>query len=115
MCLLNVAGAAQWTAGGVRVCDAASTQDAARVIADGLGGAAVVWRDYRAGATCDLYGQHVDAGGMVTDQCLSTTNLVVETPLTTASSAVLRTMSARLPLVTRNGSVESHQNRFFDT
>ena len=83
---LSVAGAAQWTAGGVRVCDAANTQDAARVIADGLGGAAVVWRDYRAGATCDLYGQHVDAGGLWTDQCVSTTNLALDTPVTTASS-----------------------------
>jgi hypothetical protein len=83
---VSVSGAGQWTAGGVRVCDAASTQDAARVIADGVGGASVVWRDFRAGATSDLYGQHVDAGGQVTDQCLTTTNLVLDTPVTSASA-----------------------------
>jgi hypothetical protein len=78
---VDVTGGVQWTAGGVRVCDAANVQDVPRVMADGLGGAAVVWRDYRAGASCDLYGQHLDAAGQVADPCTGTTPLPAETPV----------------------------------
>jgi flagellar hook capping protein FlgD len=74
----------------VRVCDAANTQDAARVMADGLGGAAVVWRDYR-GGTADLYGQRVDAGGQVADQCTPPDPLDSDLPASTAAPQNYRT------------------------
>jgi hypothetical protein len=83
---MSVGGVAEWTAAGVRVCDAASTQDAARVIPDGVGGAAVVWRDFRAGAMCDLYGQHVDAGGQVSSQCVTPGALLSDVPVSTLST-----------------------------
>jgi flagellar hook capping protein FlgD len=82
---LTVGGGVQWTADGVRVCDAVGTQDLARVMADGVGGAAVVWRDYRNGATSDLYGQRVDASGQVASQCLTKTTLLANTPVTASS------------------------------
>jgi hypothetical protein len=83
---VDVTGGVQWTAGGVRVCDAANTQDIARVIADGLGGAAVVWRDYRGGASSDLYGQRVDTGGQLSDQCTAMTLLSANSPVAASSA-----------------------------
>src|SRR5439155_2668287 len=35
------------------------------IVADGDGGAIVVWHDNRSGATADLYAQHVLGGGVV--------------------------------------------------
>ena len=78
-------GAGQWTAQGVLVCDAANGQEAVRVMADGLGGAQMVWQDHRAGPTTDLYGQHVDAAGQMSDGCLTTTLVAESTPVTPPS------------------------------
>jgi hypothetical protein len=66
---LNVAGAVQWTANGVQVCDALTAQDAAMVVPDGQGGAVLAWRDFRAGASPDLYSQRVSSSGQVASQC----------------------------------------------
>jgi hypothetical protein len=79
---VDVAGGVQWTSNGVQVCDAGNGQDAARVIADGQGGAAVVWRDYRGGGSADLYAQRVDASGQVADQCTSAALLAESAPVT---------------------------------
>jgi hypothetical protein len=74
-------GAGQWTAQGVQVCDADNGQEAVQVMPDGLGGGQVVWLDHRAGPTTDLYGQHLDAAGQVSDACVTTALMVESTPV----------------------------------
>lgn len=63
---LDGAGAAQWTAEGVAVCTVAGVQQYARIVADGAGGAFVVWQDDRSGtfANSDVYAQKLDASGV---------------------------------------------------
>ena len=73
-------GAGQWTAQGVLVCDAANGQEAVQVMADGLGGGQIAWLDHRAGSTTDLYGQHVDAAGQVSNPCPTPGTLVSGVP-----------------------------------
>ena len=53
---------AAWIADGVPVCLADSVQANARIIADGTGGAIIVWPDHRAGND-DVYAQRLDADG----------------------------------------------------
>jgi hypothetical protein len=62
---LDGAGASQWTSEGVAVCTAAGVQQYARV-ADGAGGAFVVWQDDRSGtfSNSDVYAQKLDASGV---------------------------------------------------
>ncbi len=55
-------GASLWTANGVAVCIAAGDQVAPLVVTDGAGGAAMAWRDSRAG-NVDLYAHRVGAAG----------------------------------------------------
>jgi flagellar hook capping protein FlgD len=81
---LTGAGAAQWTANGVMVCDAASAQDASMVIPDGQGGAVAAWRDLRAGATPDLYSQRIDAAGTIAVACTTFTLLSASSPVSGA-------------------------------
>lgn len=66
---LTAAGGPVWTANGVQLCDAPNTQDAIRLIPDGVGGASLVWEDLRSGTGYDVYGERVDSNGMVPDQC----------------------------------------------
>jgi len=54
-------------------------------MADGLGGGQVVWLDHRAGPTTDLYGQHLDAAGQVSDACVTTTLMAESTPVSPPS------------------------------
>jgi hypothetical protein len=57
-------GTAAWTAGGVVVCDAASSQLEPLVVSDGGGGAIVAWTDFRDVLTSpDVYAQRIDGGG----------------------------------------------------
>jgi len=56
-------GVAQWTADGVALCVLPGDQYEPRLVADGAGGAIVVWYDYRGGSTADIYAQRVDAMG----------------------------------------------------
>ena len=74
-------GAAQWTADGVQLCDAPDSQDSPLTVPDGVGGAFVVWRDARAPYT-DLYGQQVDAAGLVSNQCAGLDTLRESIPQT---------------------------------
>ncbi|MEK7329596.1 MAG: FlgD immunoglobulin-like domain containing protein, partial [Candidatus Eisenbacteria bacterium] len=83
---LSLAGGVLWTANGVWVCDAANAQDGALVIADGQGGALAAWRDLRAGTTSDLYSQRVDASGQIPAQCVATTLLADNSPVTASSA-----------------------------
>ena len=52
-----------WTTDGVPICIEAGDQNNTRIIADGMGGAIIVWEDPRAGD--DIYAQRVDGGGTV--------------------------------------------------
>jgi len=61
---LDSTGAAQWTAGGVRMTVAAAHQYKPDLITDGSGGALVVWTDSR-GAEPDIYAQRVDSTGAI--------------------------------------------------
>jgi hypothetical protein len=88
---VNVAGGVQWTANGVLACDAANAQVGAMVIADGLGGAVVVWRDLRIGTDYDVYGQRVDASGQVVNQCTPPDTLGSSAPVSTVASQNYRT------------------------
>lgn len=51
-----------WAAGGVDVCSAPDRQTSTRIIADGSGGAVIVWRDER-GSPTTSYTQRIDADG----------------------------------------------------
>jgi len=59
----DAGGHAQWTTDGVPVCLAPGAQSQVRMIADGAGGAILVWTDRRGGAAADLYAQRIDATG----------------------------------------------------
>jgi hypothetical protein len=84
-------GAGQWTAQGVLVCDAAHAQEAVQVMPDGLGGGQVVWLDHRAGLTTDLYGQHLDPAGQVSNPCPAPGSLVSGVPDPTTAAQNYRT------------------------
>lgn len=60
---VDATGAAQWTPNGVVICDLPASQNACRILADGTGGAFVVWSDARSGGY-DVYAQRVDALGV---------------------------------------------------
>jgi hypothetical protein len=52
-----------WTSDGVAICTATGLQYVSVVVSDGLGGAIIVWRDHRSGAT-DIYAQRVNGSGV---------------------------------------------------
>ena len=60
---VNNAGRIQWTYGGTAVSTAGADQSAARMLADGAGGAIFVWQDARNG-TPNIYAQKVSGGGL---------------------------------------------------
>ena len=60
---LNASGAAQWTAGGIPVCDSGQMQKAAQVVEDGSGGAVIAWSDMRNTMDFDIFAQRVNASG----------------------------------------------------
>jgi len=62
---VNAAGITQWTANGLALCTAASSQLSPTLVADGVGGATVAWSDSRGGAGSDVYAQRVRATGVV--------------------------------------------------
>jgi hypothetical protein len=59
---VDSAGSAQWSAGGVAVCDQAGSQHCHSVIPDGFGGAITAWLDQRAGGFA-IYTQRLDSDG----------------------------------------------------
>jgi hypothetical protein len=61
---LNAAGVAQWSAGGVPLCQEGAEQYGAQPVTDGSGGALVPWSDYRGGSG-DLYLQRVTGAGAI--------------------------------------------------
>ncbi|MBI5217637.1 MAG: T9SS type A sorting domain-containing protein [Bacteroidia bacterium] len=62
--LINLNGVSQWAANGVAVSTALLNQINPNIIGDGLGGAIIVWEDYRTGSTIsDIYSQRITAAG----------------------------------------------------
>ena len=61
---IDAGGNALWGVNGSLICGAPRDQDQPTLASDGSGGAIVVWRDFRAGATGDLYAQRLDAAGL---------------------------------------------------
>jgi hypothetical protein len=60
---VNAAGAVQWAANGIVMCDAAQSQTSPQIIPDGSGGAIIAWTDHRNALDDDVYAQRVDASG----------------------------------------------------
>jgi len=81
---------ASWPSDGRAICTVPGTQDTPVIVADGLGGAIIVFRDNRAINT-DIYAQRVDADGNVLW-------LVDAMPICTANNV------QSLPLVIPDGS-----------
>lgn len=62
---VNAAGVVQWATDGVAICTVTGQQDQAVIVADGAGGAIILWRDSRDGSTAqDIRGQHVNGAGV---------------------------------------------------
>jgi hypothetical protein len=61
---LNEAGTPQWSVNGVPICTASNDQGVPQVVSDGLGGAIVVWTDFRSATSYDIYAQRVNASGL---------------------------------------------------
>ena len=61
----SAAGVPQWTANGVLICGTFGEQDTPVLVADGTGGAVVVWKDRRTFANYDVYAQRVNASGAI--------------------------------------------------
>jgi len=59
---ISQAGAPQWTADGVLVCNAAGDQYDPAIVTDANGGAIIAWPDMRSG-TLDVYAQRVSGAG----------------------------------------------------
>lgn len=60
---ITSAGAVQWTADGVVVCNAAAEQYDPQIVGDGAAGAIIAWYDWRGGPP-DIYMQRIDSGGV---------------------------------------------------
>jgi len=61
---VSASGAVEWTPNGVALCNATDIQFAPEIMADGEGGAIVVWEDYRSG-NYDIFVQRIDNSGAV--------------------------------------------------
>ncbi|MCK4511090.1 hypothetical protein KAW64_05085, partial [bacterium] len=60
--LVDAWGDVVWTSGGI-VVTAANDQHIAKMVGDGIGGAIVVWQDYRNGTDYQIYAQRLDSSG----------------------------------------------------
>ncbi len=61
---IDADGTLLWGAEGDSICSAINDQEQPDIVADGVGGAIIVWRDER-GSTMDIYAQRVDGTGTV--------------------------------------------------
>lgn len=59
---VSASGVPLWTADGVPVCTAASSQMSVCAVSDGAGGAFIVWQDFR-GGNFDIYAQRIGPTG----------------------------------------------------
>lgn len=63
---INASGTVLWASDGVAICTETGNQNAHQLMADGTGGAFIVWCDGRVGGpNADIYGQRVNASGVV--------------------------------------------------
>ena len=61
---VNSLGNPTFTTNGVPLVSRPYTQEGARIVYDGMGGAIIIWEDYRSGAlTNDIYAQRIDMQG----------------------------------------------------
>ena len=60
---VNASGVQLWTANGVALCNAISSQASPMIASDGAGGAIVAWQDDRSAAGWDIYAQRVSDNG----------------------------------------------------
>ncbi len=62
---IDVDGNLYWGPDGILVCDDVNEQNSPEIVADGSGGAVIVWADHRSGEVGDgdIYAQRVDAEG----------------------------------------------------
>jgi hypothetical protein len=61
---ISAAGAVQWAANGVALCNAANNQYIPKIISDGAGGAIATWHDFRISGVADIYVQRVNGAGV---------------------------------------------------
>ncbi len=63
---IDASGAVLWTPNGVALCTAAKDQIGPVIVADGAGGAIIVWEDGRvSGLNTDVFAQRINAAGVV--------------------------------------------------
>jgi hypothetical protein len=67
---ISASGSPLWTGYAIAVCTASHDQIDPVVVADGAGGAIVVWEDYRDSTSYNIYAQRINSSGA----CLWTTN-----------------------------------------
>jgi hypothetical protein len=60
---INAAGAVQWGADGIAVCNSGNVQRYPRIIPDGSGGAVIAWEDKRNTIDFDIFAQRIDGSG----------------------------------------------------
>lgn len=60
---INSNGNPMWISGGIPLSTVVSNKINGRIEADGLGGAFIVWQDFRNGFDNDIYAQHMDGQG----------------------------------------------------
>jgi hypothetical protein len=60
---ISSAGAIMWAAAGVGICTNSLSQNNPRITSDSVGGAVIVWQDFRNGNDYDIYAQRVNASG----------------------------------------------------
>ncbi len=53
----------EWVGNGTAICTANNDQINLKLCSDGMGGAILVWQDYRTGSSWDIYAQRIDADG----------------------------------------------------
>lgn len=62
---MSSSGSALWTGGGIQIASTGGFQYYPQLIADGSGGAFIVWQDNRDNLDYDVYVQHVSANGVM--------------------------------------------------
>lgn len=83
---LNSAGAGQWTANGVSVCNATGNQGNPAMLSVASTGAYITWTDFRGGATSDIYAQFINFAGSVQ---WTTNGIAVSNPTGNQSAPVI--------------------------
>ncbi|MFH1754389.1 MAG: hypothetical protein ABIA59_01685, partial [Candidatus Latescibacterota bacterium] len=62
---IEASGVVAWQPNGVAVCSTSGEQDTPHLVADGAGGAIIVWQDKRLGDHWDIFAQRISPDGNV--------------------------------------------------